>query len=248
MAHTQPPEPHSGPGQLTNKRGCLIIGLLTFGIIFLPPVFVWFLLRRGYPIWARIAGFVWLALWLLVAFTPRVPEGSSVSDERSEVAEPAAQIADVPEASNADAAIAVYRQVLEAVGPCDALGQAMSTIAANVGSGSSFTDAYRAANAARAACTDSYQAIEDIEVPRTIRAAFREPLESCSSAYVMKSATYRQFADAFDNYGSIRPSEMAELEDTSRAAQAGQLQCVAGLMRAATESGATIEQLAADSE
>lgn len=45
--------------------------LLGIGILFIPYVFSWFLLRKGHSKLSRIVGFSWLVLILLVAMTPK---------------------------------------------------------------------------------------------------------------------------------------------------------------------------------
>lgn len=42
--------------------------LLGVGIVFLPYIFVWLLLRRGYSLFARIVGFAWLLIMIGIAF------------------------------------------------------------------------------------------------------------------------------------------------------------------------------------
>jgi hypothetical protein len=49
---------------------------LGLGIFFIPLIFAWFLLRRGHTLLARILGFAWLALSLLVYIgSPSTPPG-----------------------------------------------------------------------------------------------------------------------------------------------------------------------------
>lgn len=58
---------------------------LAIGILLLPIVFVWFLLRRGHSTTARIVGFGWTALFVLVALTanPSTEHASSSRPEAS---------------------------------------------------------------------------------------------------------------------------------------------------------------------
>lgn len=51
--------------------------LLGIGILLLPIVFAWFLLRKGHSVLARIVGFAWLAICVLaVAAAPSTPPGN----------------------------------------------------------------------------------------------------------------------------------------------------------------------------
>lgn len=44
------------------------VGLI-IGIILLPFIFVWFLLKQGYSKKAKIIGFIWLAIWVIIAIS-----------------------------------------------------------------------------------------------------------------------------------------------------------------------------------
>lgn len=57
--------------------------VLGIGIFLLPVIFVWFLLRRGYSPVARIVGFAWLALVLIVAFGAHGQSGSAPTGDPS---------------------------------------------------------------------------------------------------------------------------------------------------------------------
>lgn len=50
--------------------------LLGIGIFLLPWLFAWFLLRKGHSTLSRVVGFIWLALIILVTFTPKAPDGA----------------------------------------------------------------------------------------------------------------------------------------------------------------------------
>jgi hypothetical protein len=79
------------------KRG---VGfLLGIGILFLPFVFVWFLLRRGHGTLSRIIGFGWLALVMLLAVgqgsgtkSPSAPEPKNVTGSVSNASSPEAAV------------------------------------------------------------------------------------------------------------------------------------------------------------
>ncbi|WP_449106709.1 OB-fold protein [Pseudomonas mohnii] len=57
--------------------------LLGIGILFIPIIFAWFLLRKGHSVLARIIGFAWLAVGVLVMLAapsaPRVDHAPSVA-------------------------------------------------------------------------------------------------------------------------------------------------------------------------
>jgi hypothetical protein len=56
----------TSPGEVGHHRKVSLV--LGIGIFLLPIVFVWFLLRKGHSTPARILGFGWLALTLVIAF------------------------------------------------------------------------------------------------------------------------------------------------------------------------------------
>ena len=71
---------------------------LIIGIVFLPIVFVWFLLRKGHSVFARAVGFGWLGVLVIIAATtdhkapaPRTASGQSTaaSDSASHATEDA---------------------------------------------------------------------------------------------------------------------------------------------------------------
>jgi hypothetical protein len=69
---------------------------LAIGIFFLPIVFVWFLLRRGHSTTARIIGFVWTALFVVVALTSppsNTTDTTQAAPSAPQVAESATEIA-----------------------------------------------------------------------------------------------------------------------------------------------------------
>lgn len=49
-----------------SRRVSLLLGI---GVFLLPIVFVWFLLRTGYSTVARVVGFIWLVVSLIVGFS-----------------------------------------------------------------------------------------------------------------------------------------------------------------------------------
>lgn len=61
----QPSSPQRGPKE--TPEGTRRVGLLLgIGILLLPVVFAWFLLRKGHSTLARVVGFIWLTIVLLV--------------------------------------------------------------------------------------------------------------------------------------------------------------------------------------
>lgn len=74
-------------GQAPTRKVSL---LLIIGIIFLPIIFVWFLLRKGYSTTARVIGFGWLVLSFILATS------GSKNEPRPVASEPTAQHQTVP--------------------------------------------------------------------------------------------------------------------------------------------------------
>ncbi|WP_027705046.1 OB-fold protein [Zymobacter palmae] len=60
--------PKCGKPTNTTSSRKVSIGLI-IGIIFLPMIFVWFLLRKGYSTFSRVAGFIWLAVSVIPVLT-----------------------------------------------------------------------------------------------------------------------------------------------------------------------------------
>lgn len=70
---------------------------LGIGILLLPVVFSWFLLRSGYSVLARLVGFGWLALWALFAIGSGSSDPQTVASTSSQAAPSVAAVAS-PEA------------------------------------------------------------------------------------------------------------------------------------------------------
>jgi hypothetical protein len=67
--------------------------LLIIGIVILPVIFVWFLLRQGYSTTTRILGFGWLILFLIIALSGDPEKGAPPPASTTEAVAPAAAMA-----------------------------------------------------------------------------------------------------------------------------------------------------------
>lgn len=56
------------PGSDTPQKHRKVGHYLGAGIVFLPIIFAWFTLRKGYSNWLRIGAFLWLAVFLYATF------------------------------------------------------------------------------------------------------------------------------------------------------------------------------------
>jgi hypothetical protein len=73
-----------------------VSGALAAGVVVLPGLFVWFLLRQGHSTVARVLGFAWFGVFLLIGFSP-APESSAVSPPLNTIkAQPSAQPEPIP--------------------------------------------------------------------------------------------------------------------------------------------------------
>ena len=76
--------------------------LLGAGIFLLPMFFVWFLLRKGHSVLARVLGFGWFGLCMLIAFSPHpAPTPSDKAASAGDAAMVAAAKADAQAADKA---------------------------------------------------------------------------------------------------------------------------------------------------
>lgn len=66
------------------KIGCLLL----LGIVFLPFIFVWFLLKPGYSKASKIVGFIWLLVVFVFIFIPNKAEVENVAKEKPVTEEP----------------------------------------------------------------------------------------------------------------------------------------------------------------
>jgi hypothetical protein len=96
-ARRRPPPPPPVPGPPSRKVGFL----LGVGILLMPLVFVWLLLRRGYSTFARLMGFGWLvALTILIATAPEGVESPAAPSVNP--TQPVAPAAPPPPESDAE--------------------------------------------------------------------------------------------------------------------------------------------------
>ncbi|WP_313335754.1 hypothetical protein [Sphingobium yanoikuyae] len=157
-----------------------------------------------------------------------------------------ASVASAPEkpaaTAKADAA-QFYRNILTAIGPCDAAGKGVAA----AGKAGDAIALYQAANSMEQTCLGTSSAIRAIEVPSSVgKAAFAkltETREVCENTYSARWASAGKMKEALDGGGVAR---LAELKDITDAVQAGTLSCVAGLVGQAMELGATEKDLGMD--
>jgi hypothetical protein len=137
--------------------------------------------------------------------------------------------------------IALYDSVKSTVAPCDAAASRM----ADAMQRGDIVPAYRAANQAEDACLGTSSEIRKLDVPGSVtgehRKTLEEALEACDTAYVMKWSGARKVKNIVN--GDAKPSDVVELEDTTKLFQSGQMLCVGGIVAAATALGATATEL-----
>lgn len=64
----------------TSKK---VSGGLVVGIIFIPIIFSWFLLRKGYSTTSRVIAFIWLALFIIISISSTNHSSDNVSASNS---------------------------------------------------------------------------------------------------------------------------------------------------------------------
>jgi len=85
--------------------------LLGIGILFLPIVFAWFLLRKGHSTVSRVIGLGWLGLFVIVALTPKSPDAPTSPSASVAAPQTVEQIAKAKEEAEAEAAAAAQREI-----------------------------------------------------------------------------------------------------------------------------------------
>jgi hypothetical protein len=138
---------------------------------------------------------------------------------------------------NKSAAISLYQGLIASTRECDA---AAAKMAGPLEKGD-VVGAYREASSTEDACLSTSSAIRKLEVPESFdgkrKGDAEKAIETCENAYLMKWSGAKSLKKALD--GDTRPSVIAEIQDTAKAVQAGQMLCAGGLMSVAMSYGAT---------
>jgi hypothetical protein len=138
---------------------------------------------------------------------------------------------------NKAAAVALYNSLINSTRECDS---AASKMAAPLGKGD-VVGAYREASNTEAVCLSTSSEIRKLEVPGSFddkrKGDAKKAIQTCENAYLMKWSGAKSLKKALD--GDTRPSVIAEIQDTAKGVQAGQLLCAGGLMSIAMSYGAT---------
>lgn len=159
-----------------------------------------------------------------------------------EIAERKAKEKADSEEADAAALVAVKKwndEVLAASKPCDdavaQLGDSLKNVARN---GGTFT-AYRTAENAGLVCKSAWLNVGDVELPAGFpnqqEDKAEDVTEACGTTLFLKKQAAEKAAEIFD--GNFRNSAVAELQDLTQSAQAGTLNCVAGLIEVAAAAG-----------
>lgn len=137
-------------------------------------------------------------------------------------------------------ALALYKDVSAKMAPCDSASTALAEQAKQ----NDMVAVYRAAVAVENACLGVSSEIRSIDTPDALSSdddEIRKTLGHCADSATAKWANARTLKGIVDN--GAKPSEMVELEDGIKAAQAGTMLCGAGLVGIAMKHGATADDL-----
>lgn len=141
-------------------------------------------------------------------------------------------------------AIALYKEVIRIVEPCDA---AMTSVA-KVSEQHDVVAAYRAVEQADKVCLSTGTDIKAIGVPASFddenKDMAKKTLDICHDAYLNKWAGAHKFKEILDGDNSV--SAQAELQDIMQNIKSGSTICVGGLVSLATAQGATEVDLGLD--
>jgi len=224
--------------------------LLWIGIIFLPFIFAWFLLRKGHSTFGRLLGFGWMAFILFLIFVPRSslppPATQQEQTQDAENQATAPQTAPTPQAPTGPSAEAraafeeTHNRFMGLANRCDSAWGVMTDAA---GSNDAYA-AYTAADRGSDICRDVSLAMGRLEfsnlIERDTRRALNRAVDECSLAMVGRQTAMDQAARIFD--GNVRPSAVDEFQQRAGFAQQQTIQCMVQYIRAATDAGYEIPE------
>lgn len=181
------------------------------------------------------------------ATTPAKPADKPAEKASKPEAKPAAPVVDAEAVKSQT--LALWKQVVAATEVCDKANGTAGEVVGRISSGrASVYDGYNSAKQAEQVCRDATMTLGDLEPPAAVkgdtRQKFSKALENCQLAYVGKQMAMEKMAKILD--GNMRPSAVAEFQETAQAAQSGALVCAAGFMTAADAAGVKIEDLKLD--
>jgi hypothetical protein len=213
--------------------------LLGVGILFLPLVFVWFLCRAGHSTLARIVGFGWLVISMLIVGTisppPAATEKPAAAGGFSEDSTTAEAKAKVVSINTKDDFRANYKSMMALSKRCD---DSLSATSSWLKAGDAIR-AYDAAKNTQAVCYDVSANIRQLDIPAGVageaRAKLEEAHEKCASAYSTRAYQMSKVMKVLD--GDMRPSKLSEINLIRDSGDAGILLCQAGYMSAGSVLG-----------
>jgi hypothetical protein len=197
--------PETTPPTAMRRKVGILLGL---GIFFLPFVFAWVLLRRGYSSLARIVGFGWMALLLLALIanrgggplTPPVPQGSA------------------EQAPSASTPLAEFQAKEHAMVQAELLCEGDYAVAFLANQGGDAVAGYRAAHEGEAACRETERALGKIRfgkpIPEEVSTRLNSALDACAKAEGLRG--YALFLQSKVFNGERRASDIAAAEDADR--------------------------------
>ncbi|MBS0296426.1 MAG: hypothetical protein JSR45_08950 [Proteobacteria bacterium] len=172
--------------------------LLGIGIFLLPIIFVWFLLRRGYSVTARVIGFGWLALCIVASV---LSHGATPSLQANGGAEPKTAQADFDR---------VNANFVAAVQPCE---HGWTTVQPALKSGN-VQDGYNIATTAKTACMTAWTGVNSVKfgdaTPQPHRDKLNNDLNECSHAYLTKATALSGIAEVLNGDG--KPSKVQQVQ------------------------------------
>lgn len=140
---------------------------------------------------------------------------------------------------------ATFAQLTDKVEACDA---ASKVVASTFERTKDPYAIYPVVTRATDACKESWLSMNDLKPPPSargaVKTAFKEAIETCSTAYFMKYQAYEAMAKVLD--GDTRPSAVTKAREGMESATTGQVVCVAGFFSAAERAGVGMDKVAGE--
>jgi hypothetical protein len=200
--------------------------VLRLGIVFLPFLFAWLLLQRGYSQRARVLGLGWLALVLAVVATKEVNQASTAGTGPTDGPPPATAQAEFDK---------VNRHFVAVIEKCE---QAAADVEPYLHTSDAY-GGYDAAVTAKSACMNAWTDVDAARfgepIPQPVQVKLNDDLSACSKAYLAKASAYDRVATVLNGDMKASTVRQTEYEIAASTQQVGD--CVTGYARDARDAG-----------
>jgi hypothetical protein len=205
--------------------------LLGIGILLMPYVFAWFLLKSGYSTRSRIVAFGWMGTIVLVAATQH---NASLSPASSVTPGTASSPSSGPATAQAEFD-RVNTSFTAAIASCEARAAVVQGYLHHLDRYGGYDAAVEAKQACMGAWTGASAKKFGDAIPQPTRSKLNDDLDACSNAYLTKATAFDGVASVLN--GDARPSTVRQAEYEIGHASSAVSECVTTYVADAKAAG-----------